>query len=97
MISQKRGHDTKVPAEKFVQYGDVLINSTGVGTLGRVAVFDLELTNATCDTHVTICRAKPEVVTIYFLGHTLRSLQSHFESMAVGSTGQSELGRDAIS
>lgn len=96
-LKEARGHDTKVPVEKFIQYGDVLINSTGVGTLGRVAVFDLELTNATCDTHVTICRAKLEIATIYFLGYTLRLLQSHFESMAVGSTGQSELGRDAIS
>ena len=96
-LAEARGHDTKVPAEKFVRYGDVLINSTGVGTLGRVAVFDHEVSNATCDTHVTICRAKSEAVDIYFLGYALRSLQSHFESMAVGSTGQSELGRDAIS
>ena len=59
-LAEARAHDTKVPAEKTLQYGDVLINSTGVGTLGRVAVFDLEMANLTCDTHVTICRAKSE-------------------------------------
>jgi type I restriction enzyme S subunit len=96
-LVEARGHDTKVPTEKFVRHGDVLINSTGVGTLGRVAVFDHEATSATCDTHVTICRAKPEAASAYFLGHCLVSLQGHFESMAVGSTGQSELGREAIS
>lgn len=97
VFAEARGHDTKVPAEKFVRYGDVLINSTGVGTLGRVAVFDHELTNSTCDTHVTICRVRAEATNAYFLGHTLRSLQGYFENMAAGSTGQSELGRDTIS
>lgn len=96
-LVEARHHDTKVPTEKFVRHGDVLINSTGVGTLGRVAVFDHEATSATCDTHVTICRTKPEAASAYFLGHCLMSLQGHFESMAVGSTGQSELGREAIS
>jgi type I restriction enzyme, S subunit len=95
-FAEARGHDTKVPREKFVQYGDVLINSTGVGTLGRVAIFDHELTNATCDTHVTICRGDAEVVNVYYLGLVLRSLQGYFESLAIGSTGQSELGREAI-
>ena len=95
-LAEARGHETKVSDEKLLQYGDVLINSTGVGTLGRVAVFDHELTNATCDTHVTICRANPKKATPHYLGQAIRSLQEHFESMAVGSTGQSELGRDAI-
>ena len=95
-LAEARGHETKVSDEKLLRYGDVLINSTGVGTLGRVAVFDHELTNATCDTHVTICRANHKETAIHYLGQAIRSLQEHFESMAVGSTGQSELGRDAI-
>jgi type I restriction enzyme S subunit len=96
-LAEARGHETKIPEEKLIRYGDVLINSTGVGTLGRVSVFDHEVTNATCDTHVTICRANPEAIDVHYLGHVIRSLQTHFENMAIGSTGQSELGRDAIS
>lgn len=95
-LAEARGHETKVSDEKLLEYGDVLINSTGVGTLGRVAVFDHELTSATCDTHVTICRANQKEATPHYLGQAIRSLQEHFESMAVGSTGQSELGREAI-
>ena len=95
-LADARGHDTSVPTEKLIQYGDVLINSTGVGTLGRVAVSDLEDSGLTCDTHVTICRANKDIVNVYYLGHTIRLLQTHFENMAVGSTGQSELGRDLI-
>ena len=95
-MGEARRHETKIPREKLIQYGDVLINSTGVGTLGRVAVFDHEDSGVTCDTHVTICRADINFVSLYYLGHTVRSLQTYFENMAVGSTGQSELGRDQI-
>lgn len=95
-LSDARPHDTNIPTEKYIKFGDVLINSTGVGTLGRVAVFDHEDTNMTCDTHVTICRPKHDVANLYYVGHTVRLLQTYFENMAVGSTGQSELGRDLI-
>ena len=95
-LDDARTHDTVVPNEKLLRYGDVLINSTGVGTLGRVAVFDLAVLGATCDTHVTICRAKASGVGTEYLSQTLCALQSYFESMAAGSTGQSELGREVI-
>jgi type I restriction enzyme, S subunit len=95
-LDDARAHDTVVPDEKLLRYGDVLINSTGVGTLGRVAVFDLAVLGATCDTHVTICRAKASGVGAEYLSHTLCALQNYFESMAAGSTGQSELGREVI-
>ncbi|MBC7602628.1 MAG: restriction endonuclease subunit S, partial [Ramlibacter sp.] len=45
-LGDARAHDTVVPDEKLLRYGDVLINSTGVGTLGRVAVFDLAVLGA---------------------------------------------------
>ena len=69
----------------------------------RLVVADVEpgarascSTTFTCDTHVTICRAKSERITTHYLGYVLSSLQTHFENMAVGSTGQSELSRNAI-
>lgn len=95
-LSVARQHDTKVPAEKIIQYADALINSTGVGTLGRVSVVEFEPDNLTCDTHVTICRANPKKVNPYFLACTVARLQQHFENLAVGSTGQTELGREEI-
>lgn len=95
-LAEARRHETNVPSEKIVRYGDVLINSTGVGTLGRVAVFDHEDEEVTCDTHVTICRADTSMIDLHYLGHAVRPLQTYFENMAVGSTGQAELGRDII-
>lgn len=48
----------KISSDKFIQIGDVLINSTGTGTLGRVAqVMQLPF-EATVDSHITIVRPK---------------------------------------
>lgn len=95
-LSAARQHDTKVPAEKIIQHADVLINSTGVGTLGRVSIIEFEPDNLTCDTHVTICRADSKKVSPYFFACTVARLEQHFENLAVGSTGQTELGKDDI-
>lgn len=84
-----------VPAEKLLRFGDILINSTGVGTLGRVAQVLEPLESCTTDSHVTIVRANPQTDTD-FLGLTLFRLQSHFEDQGVGSTGQTELSRGRI-
>lgn len=91
-----RGHGANVTKVKQVIFGDVLINSTGVGTLGRVAPVMLDLKNYTVDTHVTIVRPKEGVDKIYF-GQAMLSLQSIFEGLGFGSTGQTELRRDRIS
>jgi len=40
----------------FLEKGDVLVNSTGVGTLGRVTQNLEELPQTTVDSHVTIIR-----------------------------------------
>src|SRR5206468_3313546 len=45
--------------ERQVQVGDVLINSTGEGTLGRIAQVKSPVLNCTVDTHVTIARPSP--------------------------------------
>lgn len=91
-MSLSREQIKKVPDAKFVRFGDVLINSTGVGTLGRVAqVYEL-LENTTVDSHVTIARPLPEIDYDFF-GIGLQLLQPYFESLGVGATGQTELSR----
>ena len=90
-----RGHIKKVPAEKYIKFGDVLINSTGIGTLGRVCQVMEDVEDCTVDSHVTIVRPSEEVNTDYF-GLQLFELQSHFERLGQGATGQTELGRIAV-
>jgi type I restriction enzyme, S subunit len=90
-----RRHLTRVSNEKLVTFGDVLVNSTGIGTLGRVAQIYREIPNCTVDSHVTIVRPRDSAIIDYF-GFYLQSLQLHFDSLGVGSTGQTELSRESI-
>lgn len=85
-----------VSEEKYVQKYDVLVNSTGVGTLGRVAQVEIDL-EATVDTHVTIVRPNEEIVDPHYFGFLMRSIQHRIERLASGSTGQTELRRTALS
>jgi type I restriction enzyme S subunit len=87
-----RRQSKPIPADKRVRYGDVLINSTGVGTLGRVAQVLDDRPNCTVDTHVTIARPGIQVKT-HFYGLALYAREQHFEQQGVGATGQTELGR----
>ena len=93
-LSIGRKQKKKVPSEKIVQDGDILINSTGVGTLGRTAQYFGSDKNLTADSHVTIVR--PSEVNHNYLGDTIMNLEQWFEQLAVGSTGQTELNREVI-
>ena len=75
-----------------LRLGDVLVNSTGVGTLGRVAqVLNLdELTIV--DSHVTVVRAGDRVSWNY-LGLAVMRKQAEIEELGEGTTGQTELNR----
>ena len=95
-LTSARHHSGKVPAIKMLRFGDILINSTGVGTLGRVAQVYQEPGNLTVDTHVTIVRPDLEQVGLDYFGLTLMDRQPEFEAAGVGSTGQTELGRERI-
>lgn len=93
--SKGRRHDSvlrKVDGREL-ELGDMLVNSTGVGTLGRVAQI-LELPEATVivDSHVTVLRAGPNLSWPY-LGQVIARKQSEIETMGEGSTGQTELSR----
>lgn len=86
----------QVSDEKYIRMGDVLINSTGVGTLGRVAQVKAILEPTTVDSHVTIVRPDPSLVDINYFGWAIRSKESFIESLGEGSTGQTELSRIRI-
>ena len=95
-LEPARRQSKAIPSEKQVCFGDVLINSTGVGTLGRVAQVYENLENCTVDTHVTIARAARNT-DLDFYGCCLLSHQDTFERLGIGATGQTELGRASIS
>jgi len=85
-----------VPADKLLQPNDILVNSTGEGTLGRVAQIKTVCEATTVDSHVTILRPDPKLVDPAFLGCLVRKLQPEIEQMAEGSTGQTELSRTRL-
>ena len=90
-----RRQSKQVPPGKIVQFGDVLINSTGAGTLGRVAQLLFEIDECTVDSHVTIVRPK-EGVPVYYFGLHLTGLESYVATLGRGATNQTELSKDDI-
>ena len=94
-LQPARRQSKEVKAERLIRLGDILINSTGAGTLGRVAQVRSEIEDCTVDTHVTIVRpSSPESAS--FLGVALLELEPVLSTMGVGSTNQLELGRADI-
>ncbi|MCK9487481.1 MAG: restriction endonuclease subunit S [Dehalococcoidia bacterium] len=85
-----------IRADRWLRQFDILVNSTGVGTLGRVGQVITIPEPTTVDSHVTIVRPAPSEVHPHFLGFALRSMQGEIESLATGSTGQTELSRDHL-
>jgi type I restriction enzyme S subunit len=82
-----------VIADRMLQPLDILVNSTGVGTLGRVAQLAALPESATVDSHVTIVRPDPAAVDPRYLGFAIRLFEREIEELAEGSTGQTELSR----
>jgi type I restriction enzyme S subunit len=98
MFEVARRHDEQARSseDRRVEVADVLINSTGVGTLGRVSQVRWLPEPATVDGHVTLVRAAtPDVIQDY-LALSLMSRQAELEGMAHGSTGQTELTRSRL-
>ncbi|MGW5864497.1 restriction endonuclease subunit S [Streptomyces sp. NPDC055239] len=83
---------SKSRADRFLQTGDVLVNSTGVGTLGRVARWPLN-EQVTVDSHVTIVRFDAERVDPMIGAYAMLLSQPLIENMGEGSTGQTDLSR----
>ncbi|MDN3683545.1 hypothetical protein QW180_02755 [Vibrio sinaloensis] len=84
-----------MPKDKLLQSLDILVNSTGTGTLGRVAqLFDCP-DKATVDTHVTIVRPSGDV-SAYWLGRSLEAIEPFIVNLGKGATNQQELGRNDL-
>ena len=84
---------SKYPQDEFLQMGDVVINSTGTGTLGRVGFFNEALPHdikgIVPDSHVTTIRSS--VVNSRYLYYFLKTRQPYLEENGEGSTNQKEL------
>lgn len=93
-----RLHDTlkkKVPPERYVKPDDILINSTGAGTAGRIAQIEDVPFATTIDGHMILIRSNGKV-TQKFLGYALKAHQWEVLQLDEGSTGQTELNRDRL-
>lgn len=89
----------KYTEERFLKKLDLLWNSTGTGTIGRVAIIEDELKNPTvADSHVTVVRANQKLVFPKYLYYWLSSpfIQNKLENSYSGSTNQIELNLSAV-
>lgn len=78
--------------------GDVLLNSTGTGTIGRSCIFDSSK-DFIVDGHVTLLRSAPDQFRGEWLDAVLRTswVQNHLERFCyAGSTNQVELSRTEL-
>ena len=86
--------------ERKLQDGDLMWNSTGIGTLGRMAIYWEKLNPygiAVADSHVTVIRPCAKVSSkylfAYFSSHTVQSV---IEDKSDGSTKQKELSTTTV-
>ncbi|WP_285790280.1 restriction endonuclease subunit S [Micromonospora sp. NBRC 101691] len=80
---------------------DVIINSTGTGTLGRVGFFDggPDKLPSMADSHITVARFKAELIHPRFGYYWIQSqpFQEYISAaLTVGATNQIELNRDRL-
>ncbi len=94
-LNNARTHLPKKKNEKWVKQWDILINSTGMGSLGRVGIVYFDKNNVALDSHLTVVRVDNQQLR-HYIGRNLLSRQGEIENMAVGSTGQTELPRDSV-
>ena len=84
----------RYPSDEYMQDGDVIVNSTGTGTLGRVGIYK-NTDNTTGlsivpDSHVTVIRSF-SCISSHYLYAFMKAHQSELEKEGEGSTNQKEL------
>jgi len=92
LAQARRTMAARVPAPKLLREHDVLVNSTGVGTLGRVARWT-GAEPCTADSHLTIVRFDPAKTDPLCAGIAMLGTEAVLETLGEGSTGQTELSR----
>jgi type I restriction enzyme S subunit len=98
LVEAKRTDPSRksISADRLLCPLDILVNSTGVGTVGRVAQVGYLPEAATADSHVTIIRPNSSKVVPEFLGYVLKLKEAEIESLSEGTTGQTELSRTQL-
>ena len=93
-LSLDEGTLGKYPDDEFMQDGDVVINSTGTGTLGRVGIYRSADNRVNLpivpDSHVTVVRAYRGIHSFYLYAF-MKANQVELEKKGEGSTNQKEL------
>ena len=92
---------TSYGKERFLQDNDLMWNSTGLGTLGRMAVYESALNPyelAVADSHVTVIRPMKEFISPQYLYYYFSNptVQSVIEDQADGTTKQKELSAATV-
>lgn len=87
--------------ERFLQDDDILLNSTGIGTLGRAIIYkskDNPYNVAVADGHITVMRFDTQRILPQYFYHYFSSalIQDNIEEYATGSTKQKELSLTLI-
>lgn len=95
LLDNGRLHAPRKITEKWLKKYDLLINSTGVGSLGRTAQVWFDPSKLVVDSHVTIVRAADPRHALY-MGFWAFEHERYIESLHTGSTGQTELPRDHV-
>ena len=79
----------------FLRFGDILVNSTGTGTLGRVGIFQKSDEVFIADGHVTVVRDSKNRFVPHYIFYLLSTRQDWITAEAAeGATNQIELSRD---
>lgn len=89
----------KIDDEEFLKDCDIIVNSTGTGTLGRVGFYRAEFASSykkvLPDSHITVIRPNRGVFPLY-LFFFLKYNQEYLELQGVGTTNQKELKPESI-
>ena len=96
-FSRRHDYKAKDATKRQIKKYDLLVNSTGVGTLGRVAIVKwIPEDFITVDSHVTIVRANEKLIDQLYFVFSLVHKQKEIEGFSLGSTGQVELSRSQL-